>query len=406
MDTRGTSERHVITNGHVVTPFERIPQGCLCVEDGKIVCLGSQERTAECCAWRDTSDAIDAGGGFVIPGLIDTHVCGMLGYDCRQGRQAFSVIGAGLVAHGVTGFLPTIYLTPSEQALPLLAEVQALRDSGYDGAEILGVHLEGPYLGEKYRGLALAELLGTPDLECDRQLYARFPSLVKLVTLAPELPGCLPYIRFLKDNGVKVAIGHSEIDTKEQLNQAVAAGVSHVTHIYNAMAVRHLREAGVDAPGLADLALVEDRLSVSVIVDGVHVCPELVDLLVRAKSIDKIVLITDCFQGTGLPPGRYTYPDGVEVEVDRSCHRTIPDKLLAGSVLTLNRAVSNTLAFTSLTVGQAVQMGTYNPARLLGLDGRKGQLRIGFDADLVVTNEEWEVQMTLVGGRVAFRAKA
>ena len=173
-----------------------------------------------------------------------------------------------------------------------------------------------------------------------------------------------------------------------------------MTHIFNAMQVRGLRELGIDAPGFADLAIIEDRVTVSLIADGVHVCPELVNLLVRAKPHDQIVLITDCFPGTGMPNGIYTYANGVEVIVDRTCHRTIKEKIMAGSVLTLNQAVKNVIRWTTLPVTEVLPMATINPARLLGLADRKGALKPGLDADLVITDQDWNVQLTMVGGRI------
>ena len=393
-----------MANAHIITPFEDLGMGWISVGDGKIQAVGKGDLPAGV-RNGDHCPVVDVGGACVIPGLIDTHICGMLGSDFRQGEKAFRTIAGGLVRHGVTAFLPTVYLTATEAALGLLSEALTVSRDDVVCSQILGVHLEGPYLGRKYRGLALEELLGSPSIDRDRVLYERHPGFVKLVTLAPELPGCIEYIRFLKGQGVTVSIGHSETDTKAQLDRAIEAGVSHVTHIFNAMAVRHLKEPGVDTPGLADLSLVDDRLTVSVIVDGVHVSPELVELLVRAKPLDSIVLVTDSFLGTAMPPGSYVYPDGVRVVVDDTCHRTAEDRLLAGSILTLERAVKNLLSFTHVSVPQAVQMASYNPAKLIGVESVKGRLAEGYDADMVVVDRDWSVVMTVIQGSIAYRRR-
>jgi len=391
----------LVRNAHLVTPSESIDPGWLLVENGRVAGLGEGPGPHETPAG---AHVLDARGDYVAPGLIDTHVCGMLGRDCRQGADAFDVIAQGLPAYGVTGFLATIIGTSVDAAAPLLADAENVRARREPEAHLLGVHLEGPYLGKKYRGLTLEEELGLPSVQRDRAIYERFPGLVKMMTVAPEVSGCLDYIRYLKDLNIVVAIGHTEIATADELAAAVAAGASHVTHIFDAMHVRTLKEPGVDAPGFADLAIVNDGLNVSLIADGVHVCPQLIDLLVRAKSHDQIVLVTDCFLATGMSPGAYTYPDGVEVTVDGTCHRTADDGILAGSVLTLNRAVRNVMNWTGLPATEVLPMATRNPARLIGMDDRKGALRPGMDADVAAFDRDWNAQWTMVGGEVVYQA--
>jgi len=348
---------------------------------------------------------LDAKGGYVVPGLIDTHVCGTVGLDCRRGLEAIKGISASLVKYGVTSFLPTIIGTATSGILAWLPQVRQAQQDGTTGASILGAHLEGPYLGAKYRGLTMEEQLEMPSIERDRPIYEKHPGLVKLVTLAPELPNGLDYIRYLKEQNVVTAIGHSQIGTRTELDTAVQAGLGHVTHIFNAMQVRSLKESGVDSPGLADLAIIDDRLSVSLIADGVHVCPELIALLTQAKPHDRIVLITDCFMGTGLGKGRCTYPDGQEVVLDGSCHRTVEQGTLAGSVLTLNQAIKNVLAWTDTPLTDAVAMATINPARLIGNDSTKGALKPGMDADIAIFDRQWNPRTTLVAGEIVYQAK-
>ena len=392
-------QAHLLHNAHLVTPDESISPGWLLVEGDRIEDLGGGPGPRRAPAGART---LNVEGGYVVPGLIDTHVCGLLGRDCRDGAEAVAAMARGLVRFGVTGFLPTIIGTFIDGIAVWLEGISALPASLDGAAKILGTHLEGPYLGARYRGLTLAEELDAPCIERDRVIYDRFPGLVKMVTMAPELPNSLAYIEYLAGRQAVAAIGHTEIASRDELDAAVAAGASHVTHIFNAMQVRTLKEPGVDAPGFADLALIDNRLTVSLIADGVHVCPEMIDLLLRAKGYGKVVLVTDCFMGTGMPAGIYTYPDGVEVVVDGACHRTRKEHLLAGSVLTLNRAVRNVMAWTDVPVTQAVAMATANPARLIGLAGRKGRLRPGMDADLAVFDREWTPQWTMVAGKVVF----
>lgn len=403
---RKYDKRYLFYNGHLVTPEHEICPGWVLTSEGKIEDIGAGVRPTPKGSFDDRDpgiENIDIRGNYLTPGVIDTHICGMLGHDFRNGGDAFQVIAHELIRHGITGFLPTIYLTATERILQLLQEAKEFCSRNTDGSQILGIHLEGPYLGKKYRGLALADSLAAPSIDRDKAIYDQFPEFVRLVTLAPELPDCLPYISYLKKNGVAVAAGHSEIDTFVELESAIRAGLTHVSHIFNAMAVRHLKEPGVDAPGLADLACIEDQLSVSLIADGIHVCPELINLLVRSKPRDKIILITDSFMGTSMPAGLYTYPDGVEVVVDGTCHRTAKDSSLAGSTLTLNRAIKNMISFTHREPADIVPMGTQNPATLIGVQHRKGTLEKGKDADIVVFDSDWNAVITMIEGRVVYR---
>jgi len=391
----------LIWNGRLVDPYEIIEPGWVLVENGTIKELGQGKPAQDERIGRNITQ-IDAQGNYIVPGFIDTHVCAMLNHDCRQGRKAYLVIAEGLLKYGITSFLPTIIATPAEEMVDLIAQAKKVQEESNLGSEILGVHLEGPYLGEKYRGLTLSEQLREPNAQRDKDLYEAIPGFVKIMTLAPELPGCLAYIRYLKEQGVVSSISHTEIDNMADLNDAIEAGASHVTHIFNAMELRGLKEAGVDSPGFADLAIIEDRLTVSLIADGVHVCPELINLLVRAKDHDKIVLITDCFMATGMPEGIYTYPDGQDVIMDGTCHRTVEGKILAGSILTLNRAVKNVIDWTGLPVTEVLPMATANPARLIGVDDKKGALKPGLDGDIVIADEDWNAIKTIQAGKVVF----
>ena len=395
---------YLICNGRLITPFETITPGWILVDNGKIKKIGKGNKPVNNCVKRQNIKKIDAKGNFVVPGLIDTHVCGMLGYDCREGRKAYTAIANGLARFGITGFLPTIVSSQTTDILELLSEAKQAQAIDEEASEILGVHLEGPYLGRKYRGLTLKKELAEPSIRRDTILYERFPHFIKLVTLAPELPGCLEYIRYLKKLGIVVSIGHTEINSNSDLDKAVEAGASHVTHIFNAMHIRHLKEPGVYSPSFDDLALLDDRLSVSLIADGVHVCPELINLLMRAKPHEKTILITDCFMGTAMPNGIYVYPDDVKVVVDGTCHRTVKGQLLAGSILTLNRAIKNIIDWTSLPVSEILPMATYNPAKLLGLHNKKGALKTGMDADIVIFDREWNVQHTFLAGRIIYQS--
>jgi N-acetylglucosamine-6-phosphate deacetylase len=302
-------------------------------------------------------------------------------------------VGAALVRYGVTGYLPTIVSSPETTIDRALAALAA-RPPGYQGAEPLGLHLEGPLLNPARRGAHAMTRLRTPDAAVvDR--WTRTAG-VALVTLAPELPGAVELIGRLVNAGVVVAAGHTEAST-QQMVTAVDAGLRYVTHLFNAMAPLVHRE-----PGPVGVALVDDRLTVGLIADGIHVHPLAVTLAWRALGPERCSLVTDAVAPLGRPHGRYLLGD-VEVHATSDGVR-LADGTLAGSDLSLDRAVQNLVAFTGCESHEALATVTSTPARLLGLSG-KGVVAAGHDADLVLLRPDLTVAATLVAGRLVHDAR-
>ena len=256
------------------------------------------------------------------------------------------------------------------------------------GAAVLGCHLEGPFISEQVRGAHEARHLAQPV----QGVPAEFRDVLKIVTLAPELAGAEELIAQCLKVGIKVAIGHTAA-TYEQAMDAVSGGASLFTHVFNAMPPLHHR-----APGALGAALDSDAYC-ELIADNIHVHPAMQRLLARAKRADRIILITDSTMA-GLPDGTYEL-HGQEVTVQEQAVR-LPSGQLAGSALTLNRAVRNFIANTGLSLPKAVRLVTANPARLLGLSRRKGGLAVGMDADITVFDDNLEIRRTLVGGECAY----
>lgn len=331
--------------------------------------------------------------GTLIPGFIDLQVNGAYGHDFTADASTIPAVAARLPETGVTSFLPTI-VTSEFSAYPArLDEVRAAMQPGV-GAQVLGAHLEGPYLNPLRKGAHPPQHLRPITVE--EVLRWADPAVVRIVTLAPELDGALDAIRGLRAAGMVVSSGHSNA-TFEQALAGFQAGSNWGTHLYNAMSPLQHRE-----PGLMGALLVSST-PCGLIVDGIHSHPGMVALAWKAKGASGITLVTDCMAAMGMPRGQYGLGDHTVI-VDETSAR-LADGTLAGSILSMDSAVRNMLAYSGCSLADAVSMATSTPARLLGLE-RKGSLAPGCDADLVLLSPKNEVMLTLIGGQVVYQKGA
>ncbi|MFZ5592621.1 MAG: N-acetylglucosamine-6-phosphate deacetylase, partial [Bacillota bacterium] len=342
---------------------------------------------------------VDVSGRYVCPGFIDLHAHGGggHGFDWQQPWAEWEQVARVHARHGVTGLLATV--PAPHGAWHLLREFrQEVAGKKWDGSTILGLHLEGPYLSPERRGCWPESSLRLPRPgDCRALLTAAGPSL-KIITLAPELPGALDCIAMLAAAGVVVAIGHTGA-TYDQAVQAARAGARRVTHLYNAMSGLHHRE-----PGAVGAALDLPEVTVEMIGDGVHVHPAAMRLALRAKGSGSVNLVTDASPLAGATGREQEVAFGqFPVKVVAGACRT-PDGALAGSLLTLDRAVANAVRFLGVPVWEAVRMASLVPARSLGIDDRKGSLAPGKDADITVLDSNFQVEATFIGGRLAYIA--
>jgi len=376
-----------LENGRLLTPQGLRPNPGLMIRDGRITAIGA--------ACPDGADRLDARDLLVAPGFIDTHIHGGKHADTMDGTpEALREIARHLAEHGVTSWLPTTVACAPEALDRILKAVEQVRQEGSDGAEVLGAHLESNFLSPKYKGAQPPEYLrpiGDPELGAVLMKHA---GTIRLMTLAPELEGAEAFVRDLVARGVVVSVGHTDA-TYDQVMSAVDAGSTRVTHLCNAQRGFHHRE-----PGVLGAGLVSDRLYTEIIADLEHVHPAGLTIAYRCKGPERLMLVSDAVRGSGLEPGRYElggHPTLIDGKVARLENGTI-----AGSVITLERAVRNMVQAAGVPLESALRMASEAPARSLGLSN-KGRIEPGLDADLVLLTDALDVRVTVVSGRVVYR---
>lgn len=336
----------------------------------------------------------------LVPGFIDLHVHGANGHDVMDATpHALTEMSKALAMEGVTGFLATTMSAKSEQIERALSAVNEFYShQNQAGAKLLGVHLEGPFISSEKMGAQLAGSASLPNLNDFKRWQQIANQLIKIVTLAPELPENAILIEYLKQQGIVASMGHTNATFAEGM-KAIAVGCSHVTHLFNAMRSIHQRE-----PGVATAALLSDKVTAELIVDGVHVHPAMVELALAMKSKDKLVLVTDAMRAKCLQDGMHEL-GGQAVDVKQGIAR-LANGTLAGSTLKMPAAIKNIMKFTQCQLIDAIQMAAENPAKVLNLYDRKGSIAVGKDADLVVLDDSLNVVLTMVGGHVGFATTA
>ncbi|MBQ1230416.1 MAG: N-acetylglucosamine-6-phosphate deacetylase [Clostridia bacterium] len=341
------------------------------------------------------ADCIDAQGLYVSPGLVDLHIHGYLGADtCDADPEGLRRMARGIVQNGVTSFLPTTMTVSEEEIRASLDAVRSVLEESrtWEGAEILGVHAEGPFINPRKKGAQAQENIQVPNAD----FVLQNADVLRAITLAPEMDEGHACIRRLaKESGILLSMGHTDA-TFEQAMDAVSDGIRHATHLFNAMSPMTHR-----APGAAGAALLASGVSVELIADTFHVHPGLYSLVERLKGED-LILVTDCTRAGGMPDGEYTlggqaiFLSGIECRLS--------DGTIAGSVLKLNEAVRNVREHTSLPLHTVVRMASLRPARAIGEDGRIGSLESGKDADILLADESFRVYRTIKKGRTVYQA--
>jgi len=373
----------------IVTPAGTLA-GEVALRGGRIIAVGAPLRGGE---------LVDLGSRWLVPGLIDTHVHGGGGAQLASADPDEIAAAAAFHAqHGTTALLATTVSAPVRSLASILAAIadvaEGARRGAQPGAQVLGAHLEGPFVSRRRAGALDPASFLDPDPRVLEALLAAGRGSVRIVTLAPELPGALELVGALARAGVIASVGHSDA-TYEQVRLAALAGARSVTHAFNAMRPLHHRE-----PGVLGAALDLPALGCELIADGHHVSAPALRLALGAKGPGAIRLVTDAMQAAGMPDGEYRL-GRARVEVAQGRAVLAGSDTIAGSTLTMDAAVATMAALCGLSVPQAAALASTVPARLLGLGERKGAIAPGYDADLTILGEDLAACGTLVGGRWA-----
>lgn len=381
--------KKAIQNGRIVTENEILEHHIL-VFDQHIQGIYPEDQ------WKpdETIEIIDAKGCYVSPGFIDVHIHGVAGCDTMDGTyESLQKIADTLLTTGVTSFLATTMTQSWEAIYKALDNIRSFRGSQTYGARVLGAHMEGPFISNKFKGAHDEQFIYKPEIDVIRP----YLDVIKVITFAPEVEGAEAFMDAMRSYpGIVLSVGHSGASFKEVEN-AYAQGAHHMTHCFNGMRPLHHREPGVVGAALTI------PFSCELICDNIHVSPDLYSGFVNIKGKDKTVLITDSMRAGCLKEGEYEL-GGQKVIVQDGSVR-LENGTLAGSVLTLNQAIQNIWHKTSMALEDVIQMATLTPAKVLGIEHKKGSIVVGKDADLCIHDENMMIKETIVSGNCEYRSE-
>ena len=376
-----------ITAGQLLRGNEIAENPLITIDDGRITSILSRDRD-------NAGDSYP--GAILVPAYVNIHVHGAVGHDVMEGTpQALHAVGAALAGHGVGAYYPTTVTSSTEETLRALDMIAGVieREPDPDCAVPVGIHLEGPFLSVAKRGVHTAALLVAPSISLFDRFWQAARGQIRIVTIAPELPMALELIEYARGLGVVCSLGHSDAHLAEA-EAGFRAGARSATHTFNAMRSLDHRD-----PGIAAYVLDQDALFAEIICDGIHVDPAMIRLFFKAKGADKTVLITDGMAATGMPDGKYKLGD-LDVEVSNGrCTSAGSPGVLAGSVLTMDKAVRNFSLFTGISLPASARLAARNPAVLMGLDQQWGCLEEGREANFVALSPDGRILQSFRAGR-------
>jgi N-acetylglucosamine-6-phosphate deacetylase len=386
----------IIKNGTVITPGREIGDGVVIVKGEKIIEVGKRGEVEE----PVNAEIIDANKATISPGLIDIHVNGAMGADVTKvAPDTFPVMGNFFVKHGTTSYLGTAITSGDSDFIKVLEHAREyIRRGKIDGAELLGIHMEGPYLSHAQSGAHPHEFLSLPKPGHYLQ-FLEYSDVLKKMTLAPELEGAGQLVKDLKSRGIIAAAGHTD-GIYPEMSAAINAGITHATHFFCNMS--HFRRHGLKrVAGVVETLLYDSRVTGEIIADGWHVGPQLMKLLVKVKGVENVCFVTDAMQAAGLPDGLHFIGD-VEAIVENGVARLKDNSAYAGSVTTMDVCVRNGLSQVGLSLVDAIRMSSLTPAKIIGADNRKGSLEKGKDADITIFDKGINVTRTICKGEIMF----
>ena len=366
--------------------LDKIEKGSVLIENGKIKEINPSNV--------NDTEVIDAEGLYLSPGFIDVHIHGAGGCDTMDGTvESINTIAKTIVEHGTTSFTPTTMTVAAEDIRKSMKVIKKLKEEGTEGANVLGAHLEGPFISQKAIGAQNPNFLLAPSVENYNKIVGDYGDAVVSITMAPEVEGAKELIKYLSDNGVTVSMGHTKA-TYDEAIEGIKCGACHSTHLYNAMTPFTHREPGVVG------ATFDTDITTETISDGIHISYPALRTAYKQKGTDKVLLVSDAMEACGMPDGQYSL-GGQDVIVKNGAARLL-DGTLAGSVLTLDKAVKNIYSNSNYPLNEVVRMATYNGAKHCHVEDHKGLIKEGYDADLILFNEDIEIQKVFVKGKKVY----
>lgn len=387
-----------IYNGRLITPYRVIEDGTLLIENGVIIALEEGDIPVQ------AEKQIDACGNYVSPGFVDLHVHGGGGADFMDGSvEAFLRVAETHARYGTTALVPTTLTSDPEDLTETFRIYEQAIHENRRGAQFLGLHLEGPYFAMNQRGAQDPRYIRAPKPEEYREILEQYGRLIARWSAAPELPGAMEFALCLRSHGVLPAIAHSDA-VYEDVIRAFEHGYSLVTHLYSGMSGVTRRNAYRYA-GVIESAFLIDEMDVEVIADGIHLPAPFLRLIYKIKGCEHVALVTDAMRGAGMPEGESILGglrNGLKVIIEDGVAK-LPDRTsFAGSVATADRLVRSMVQLAEVPLVEAVRMLTLNPARIMGVDDKKGTLQTGKDADIVIFDKHISVVKTIVKGEVVY----
>lgn len=366
--------------------LDKIEKGSLLIENGIIKEINPSET--------NDSNSIDCNGLYVSPGFVDVHIHGAGGHDTMDGTfEAINEISKTICKYGTTSFTPTTMTMSANDILKSMTSIKKAKLEGTDGAIVLGAHLEGPFISPSAIGAQNPNFLIAPSFENFKSMTGDAMDSVVSITMAPEVAGAKELASQLTDMGIRCSIGHTKA-TYEEAIEGIKCGFCHSTHLFNAMTGFTHREPGVVG------ATFESDITTETISDGIHISYPSLRIAYKQKGIDKTLLVTDAMCACGMPDG--TYALGGQPVIVKNGAARLENGALAGSVLTLNKAVKNILDNSEYKLYEIIKMASYNGAKFCKVDDKKGQIKENFDADLVIFDENIDVKITIVGGKIVY----
>ena len=391
MVKKAKSKKLALVGGTIITPFRIVNSGTILIEDTRIAELGKSADIEI----PDDTEILDVSGRLICPGFVDLLVHGGGGNGFADDNEnSIETVSRYFLEHGSTSVLASLYAKPEKLLLKDLRRIADYIES-HPESNIRGIHMEGPYLNKQLKGAMNENYLWKPSVESWEKIWTASKGYIKIMTIAPELPGAFSVMRAAVKEGVVLSIGHS-MATYDEIEIAIDNGAAHVTHMFNAMRPFHHR-----VPGIILSSLLRNELKIELIADTLHVHPAVMELLLKLKGANGIILVSDSIRAGGMHEGEYEFAD--QKVFMKAKKAFLADGTLAGSTLTLNMAVKNMVETANAKVTEAVRMASLNGAKVINTDHKKGILAVGKDADIVVLNNDYEVETTILGGRIAYQ---